>query len=592
MSRILACALVCALCCTSWIANRAEAQTGGRWLVIPYGVQENDEAVIAADRVHLALQDLELTVISAHEARDKYVVGSRIPESLASKDIELLIKEGQEALEHVAYGRHVAAQKSVREALGRAERALETLNRKTETARRVLDACLILVRSELGQDNREGALETAMRCRRLVPDISPNETTHPASVIGVLAEAENKLRRWQVGKLQVDSTPQVGCSVYVNGRHLGITPFVLDRAPEGAYRVQVECDSVVGRVHEVTLGEKPVVLAVDSLLDRALRSEPRLTLTYAEPKLARTYGIGHASAIGRQVGADDVVLVSAKDQQLTLVRVQISQGRAIAEATITRGAKGFGEDDLERAVETLLAGRTIAATATQGPPLAREEIPENAQGLTKQEPESDRTGDERKPPVQAAPAEPSVQEQRQRRLTIAGVALGTLGIGALVTGWGYELRETSLRADLRDTALDDPKLGARERNYERARELTHLGIAGSLLMTAAVPLLLPKASSVPWWSYLLGGAGVALVGAGAVELALRLRCIAPTSDGGCLERRNQSERGWLQIESGLPLIAVPVTHALRLAWGRKSGQIGPQVRADTDSVLFGAKGSF
>lgn len=604
MSTLFARVLACALC-WACLARNAEAQAGGHWLVLPYGVRENDAAVLAADRVQVALQELELTVISAHEARDKYVSGSRRSERLEDEDVQRLIKEGQEALEHVAYGRHTAAQKSVREALTLAERALETLNRKTEMARRVLDACLILVRSELGQGKRERALETAMRCRRLVPDVSPSETTHPASVIGVLAEAENKVRRWHVGKLQVDSAPGVGCPVYINGRHLGRTPLVLDRAAEGDYRVQVECDERIGRVHEVTLGEEPVTLTIDSVLDRALESEPRLSLTYAEPKLARAYGVGHATAIGKDVGADEVVLVSAEEQHLTFVRVQVSQGRTIAEVTLTGSASDVGKKDLEQAVEALLAGRMIAAAA-------------GATGSGLQPPRGPSTGSRAGQPGAAqlpyaasgdvgessldapqgtvAASEPRMRgHERERRLTkraMVGAYVGGLGIVVLGIGWGYEQRNEALRTELRDMALDDPRLEQSRDDYDRTRKLTIVGLPGSALMTISVPFFLPKVSRVPWWSYLVGGVGLGLVGAGVAELAMQNRCISPTAEGTCLERREQLGRASLLIESGVPLLAVPVTHALRLAWGSESRQIGARVTARDDSVMFGAEGSF
>ncbi len=57
------------------------------------------------------------------------------------------------------------------------------------------------------EDKREEALEHAMRCRRLVPDLAPSEAAHPANVVGVLAEADDLLRRMRTGKLTVTSQP-------------------------------------------------------------------------------------------------------------------------------------------------------------------------------------------------------------------------------------------------------------------------------------------------------------------------------------------------------------------------------------------------
>ena len=56
--------------------------------------------------------------------------------------------------------------------MARAERTLESLNRETARARQLLDACLSLVRSALHENHRDQALEQAMACRRLVPDLA------------------------------------------------------------------------------------------------------------------------------------------------------------------------------------------------------------------------------------------------------------------------------------------------------------------------------------------------------------------------------------------------------------------------------------
>ncbi len=194
-------------------------------VVVPLGAPDATAALDATPAIEEALSNAHVSVISLHDARDRFVTRSRPPQQLTESDLEALSRAVHEAIEHVAFGRTASAQKSVREVISRAERALESLNRETATARQILDACMSLVRSTLQTGTREHALEQAMRCRYLVPDLVPNRTSQPANVIGVLIEADDLLARMRIGHLTVQSTPDPRCAVYLNGRHLGTTPF-------------------------------------------------------------------------------------------------------------------------------------------------------------------------------------------------------------------------------------------------------------------------------------------------------------------------------------------------------------------------------
>jgi hypothetical protein len=241
----------------------AGAQPMGEVVVVPYGTQDLDASLSATSALEGELSNARVSLIPLHDARDRFTARSRAPQTASDSDLDVLARAAHDAVEHVAFGRTAAAQKSVREVIARAERTLESLNRETSTARQILDACLSLVRSALQAGKRDLALEQATRCRRLVPDLMPSEDAHPANVVGVLMEADNLLRRMRIGQLTVTSAPENGCSVYVNDRHLGTTPFLLERAAAGDYRVQVECN--VARVHVMQLGDHPVNLLVDTV---------------------------------------------------------------------------------------------------------------------------------------------------------------------------------------------------------------------------------------------------------------------------------------------------------------------------------------
>lgn len=258
------------ICLVLSIASSTPAQPFGRTVVATFATSEESSALEVAAEIEAQLLARRVPVISMHDARDRFSATSREPQDPTRSDLDALAKEAKQAVEHVAFGRAAAAEKGVREIMGLAERSLETLNRETQHARQLLDACLALVRSSLHEGRRQDAVEQAMSCRRLVPDLLPSSSAHPAIVVGVLAEADDELRRMRIGSITVQHAPPRSCAVYFNGRQLGMTPFALDRAAVGSYRVQVECgDKRAGRVHVVQLGDQPVQLEVDTAFDEA-----------------------------------------------------------------------------------------------------------------------------------------------------------------------------------------------------------------------------------------------------------------------------------------------------------------------------------
>jgi hypothetical protein len=327
-------------------------------VVIPFGTPAVANPIAITDSLESELAAAQVPFIPLHDARDRFTARSRPPQKPSESDLDVLDRAAHETIEHVAFGRTAAARKSVREVISRAERTLESLNRETKTARSILDACLSLVRSVLQSGKRELALEQATSCRRLVPDLMPSEQMHPANVVGVLAEADNTLRRMRIGHLTVRSAPETGCSVYVNGRHLGTTPFRLERAAAGIYRVQVECGSTLARVHVVELGDHPVGLSVDTQLDRAVASDPRLLLRYETAKDAREQAISHATQLGREIGATDVILVGVHNERAELLRVQVEDRRLVARASVPWNEhRGFSRRAIEQAIAALTEGR-------------------------------------------------------------------------------------------------------------------------------------------------------------------------------------------------------------------------------------------
>jgi hypothetical protein len=582
---------------TSWLlgwwiltADHASAQPLGEVVVVPFGAPELSAPLVITDLLEKELTEARVSLIPLHDARDRFTARSRPPLTATDSDLDVLARAAHDAIEHVAFGRTAAAQKSVREVISRAERTLESLNRETATARHILDACLSLVRSALQGGKRDLALEQATRCRRLVPDLMPSEDAHPANVVGVLAEADNLLRRMRIGNLTVRSAPESGCSVYLNGRHLGTTPFRLDRAAAGDYRVQVECGKSLARVHVVQLGDQPASLLVDTQFDRAVASDPRLLLRYTSARDAREQAVSHAIQLGREIGASDVILVGLQNDRAELLRVQVDQQRLVARASVPWSERhGFSQPAIDQAIVVLAEARLQGQPSVQQDPTNLPEAPAPSPAQAKpSEPtiaEADDPAKEAAPVSEQAaadadmeedapaPAEPEQPGRRNRRRTRElrtgyGLLAGALAFTAV--GVGFEWRAQRLNTDLSELDPSEDEDSATtlairdlQPKFDRASNLRWLGLAGPLMGTAASVLLVQPRAHVPWWGYAFAGVGAGLITVGAVEITRREECLIYDQSGSCRRELESHARGALLIGAALPLLTVPLTQWLR-----------------------------
>jgi hypothetical protein len=574
----------------------ARAQPYGEVVVVPVEVGDVDQGLSAiTTTVEAGLVDENVTLISQHDARDRFVARSRPPQTPNGSDVEALARAAHEALEHVAYGRTAAARKSVQQVIALAERTLESLNRETATARNVLNACLSLVRGSLQEHKRDAALAQAMQCRRLVPDLTPNEATHPANVVGVLAEADNLLRRMRLGSLQVSSFPDERCSVYVNGRHLGTTPFKLDRAATGEYRVQVECGALAGRVHVVQLGDAPVRLLVDTAFDRVVESARRLALRYPTQQEAWALSVEHAAALGGQIGANDVVLVEHEADNVVLSRVEVEQKRLIARATVPWSARAT-QAAFQPAMIELAEARL--ATAKEMPRAPDKESPTSAEA--RREPAlSPEPTTASEPPASNGPADtmpeitasPNPRDKRRRALRVAGVSTFGLGLLSIATG---AILETMHGQDGHALALfagdsDAYSLHVQEWRDGRMPPFA-FAITGAALGAVGAGLLAAADVQVPVWvSATSAAVGIGLFSWGVVNLAKSEPCSDQLNDQrGCAVARDQGERGAILMISAVPLFALPAALLIRkIAGGGGEGGNASRLRVSPTAALGG-----
>jgi PEGA domain len=568
------------------LAERAAAQ-GLRGAVV-YTTTPDAEALAtrAADRLEAALAARGRPVVSMHDARDRLRAQSREPVPLAPDDRATVASEAHASLEHVAFGRNAAARRSVEDVLRRAERTLEALNRDTESARHVLDACLTLVRSALAKNDRSAALTETMRCRRLVPDVAPSEAAHPPTVTGVLAEADEQLRRLHVGRLSVESAPESGCAVYVNGRHLGTTPFSLDHAAAGEYRVQVECGAAPGRVHTVLLGDQPAALRVDLELDRALRDGGRVALVYADDARLRARAEAHAGALGRALRVDTVLVVTPRGEQVIVSQLGVAQARLSGRTVLPASAFEVpGDARVAGALDALAAGK-----------LDPEPEPVSAQGAVV-EAQPVATAPEPRPSVEvAAPALPALEAPSHplRPWRIAAASSAVAGLGLLVTGAlfdrSYRDAAGQLEAINNDDTTEVVSAGPLNEDYDRGRDLRWLALPGGVLLTAAVPLArIDVSAGVPWWSYGAGAAGLGLAVWGVVESAQHGSCSRRNNEQVCIVHEVSGSKGRVLFAAAAPLLALPITHLVAWRLGKRAPQVSAELGPGSARVTLGGR---
>jgi hypothetical protein len=378
-------------------------------------------------------------------------------------------------------------------------------------------------------------------------------------VVGVLAEADDLLRRMRTGKLSVSSQPDAACSVYLNGRHLGTTPFVLDRAAPGEYRVQVECAAgKPGRVHTVQLGDEPVSLAVDTAFDRAVFSDPRLWLGYETERAARASAVEHAIAIGREARAEDVVLLRLQGDIAELTRLRVQQGRVAGRARASWQRGAFERPSLSKALAALAEGRIEAEPLGVLEPEPVVASAPSAQSQRKPVEGKPETPVDR--PSASTPDADAVPLWRTR----TGYALTGVSVALFATGLGLELWSQSLKDNLvASNSGDAPPTGLQDR-YDRASAASWLGVASGPVGFLAVLSWAAPQPRVPWWSWTLGAVGLGLAGVGIYQVAIADQCsLYGETMTECLREEQTTTRGVLLLSAAIPLISVPIVHLVR-----------------------------
>jgi hypothetical protein len=576
--------------------SRARAQEG-EWLLLPSSVAHEEEGVPtarrAAQQLTRALAASTPRLLPAERARARFEQrGSTAPLMVSHGDLDALARDAQMALYHVASGLPTKARQDVERALTRADKVLESLNRESLAARQLLDACLYLVRAHLQSNERQRAREQALECKRLVPDIEPDGTMHPPEVIGILAEAEAELRQREPGSLRVESVPE-GCAVYINGRHLGETPYELAQLSPGEYRVQAECEEGrAGRVHRVSIGTARVVKRVDTRFEAAVQTSLDIALRYDSAEGQRSHAYADALEIGQTVGVAEVLLVlpiidaQGKSSDVVQVdRIRMQDGKLMAAARLRIDPAGaVDEVALAGAAHDLRNGDRhdythegpaalgeVYAVAIAPKLESRSGAPSPAAKLAEApatpRPSTVATAPSKPQTTVSEPVRDDARDERASPPSPLGIVLGAVGGVATVVSWGLFASQLGLELGYSDQKQHGDDYTATLRHLERFEYIPlAVGGAGSLVLTASLPWLLPVETTphkVPAWAIVAGSVGGAAAIAGTVFLVSGTQCSDFDVEGRCKAMLSTTHFGALLLAGSLPWLTVPVVYLLR-----------------------------
>ncbi len=145
------------------------------------------------------------------------------------------------------------------------------------------------------------------------------------------------------------------------------------------------------------------------------------------------------------------------------------------------------------------------------------------------------------------------------------VGWGTGGVGAagLALSWVFyaDLLDKNQRLEETSAYRSVEGSGFVEAADEvRQAEMPPLisGFSGGVLVTAALPMLLPEREGMPWWSWAAGGAGLA---GGAIAVVLFATEGDPIGETSVTEQTGIL--GSLLLSHSVPLISVPIVYFIR-----------------------------
>lgn len=558
--------LFAALVVVSLVSTPALAQPRSV-LVLPWSTGETDPALLAAraDATTDALASAGLTALALDDARERFEEnGSSEPASLSEAELDQWLSLSRLAVRHLAHVDHAAALETLRQADALSRRALVALSREEPRARQVLDTCLYGVRAALETHDSHAAAQ-AMECRRLVPRLAPSPYNHTPEVVELLASVDRALAASAVA-LRIESAPS-GCAVRLNGVALGTTPYVSVALAAGEYELQVECDAETrGRVHRVVIAGEASTIRIDARLESVLHTSPVLRLAYASRADADAQRLADAVHTASIVGAAEVWLLSVEGGDVVRIDRVLAGSSAPLASARTNGLAG-----LVSAALSLARGRSEDRTGSDATTLARWR------------------GGADEPLGEEASTSPAEWGRAEWEVGL-GVGVGVLALAGLAAS--LALADDGYRVGVGASGyvpLDRMYLVSWDAWQSQRIASWSIGLSAGALGVFAVGLAMEEEDGTPWWSWMLGGVGLAGAAMGAVLIGTSEECGNAVARQACVEAGRRFDLGVSVVSLSMPFIAVPLVFLLRDV---VDGGVLPSVEITGQSAMLQVAGAW
>lgn len=550
------------------------AAADDRWIVIEAREPNHDASPFAA-RARASLRAHHEGVVD--EAEMRAVLDRRLletPQEIPTELRELFTRTAQQALEEVARGHNARTRELVSGALARVGDLLPLIAREVRPRRDIGDLCLFAVRAHLNEHHAAEAHTAVVECLRMFPDLEPAPDLHPPEVRDLVEQTRRDVAEGDSPKLVISSFPAsvMDCPVFVNGTRVGQTPRVELRVVPGRHYVQIECASrrrVRGYWIDIPdRAETVVILPMYPRLDASLQTEGDVRLEYPASELTESQRIDDAVALRHVLHAANVIMIHRDEQNTTLTRIDshyAGSTGALLPATMEQNTPATATAASDMAVAISPVSITLSNSASN------EDFDNAIARLIAAENESD---DESEAVWPSSPV---------------GYTLGALGLAGLATDWVLYSVYTGHQHKLDVAYPMDADYATRVSNRNTWSTIVSVvGGGSSALLTSAMPFVLPRMQGMPWWSYVFGGAGIALATTGLILTANDNRHLA--DDQMHFERT--VPLGPLLAMHAVPMLAVPLTYACRALFGDNASHTSASVTLDSRAVSLSVQGSF
>ncbi|HEY3355470.1 MAG TPA: PEGA domain-containing protein [Polyangia bacterium] len=196
----------------------------------------------------------------------------------------------------------------------------DALLARDRRARQALeDGRLVLAHAYLRTERRAAAAAVMAEVLRAAPGREPSPQRYSPSLVDFHRQVRRDLDGQARATLKIVTRPE-GATVLLGGEHAGSGPVRVPGLYPGRYRVFAQHGDRPGRVHEVAVASGDQEVVLDLELEAAVAGEERPALTYADPEARGRLEVGHAAALGRLLGAREVILigVGARDGRAAL----------------------------------------------------------------------------------------------------------------------------------------------------------------------------------------------------------------------------------------------------------------------------------